>query len=49
MSIHDAKEWITIADTDFDSAKLLNESVRKHFEFICYHCAQASDIRYLVE
>jgi HEPN domain-containing protein len=41
MSIDDAKEWIILADTDLDSAKLLNESVRKHFEVICYHCAQA--------
>ncbi|MDR0472482.1 MAG: HEPN domain-containing protein [Treponema sp.] len=41
MGIDDAKEWIMIADTDFDSAKLLNESVRKHFEIICYHCSQA--------
>jgi HEPN domain-containing protein len=41
MSIDDAKEWVVIAETDFDSAKLLNESARKHFEIICYHCAQA--------
>ena len=41
MNIEDAAEWIKIADNDFDSAKLLNESIRKHYEIICYHCAQA--------
>ena len=41
MNIEDAVEWIQIADSDFDSAKLLNEAVRKHYEIICYHCAQA--------
>jgi HEPN domain-containing protein len=41
MSIDDAVEWIKIADSDFDSAILLNESIRKHNEIICYHCAQA--------
>ena len=41
MNIEDAAEWIQIADNDFDSAKLLNESIRKHYEIICYHCAQA--------
>jgi HEPN domain-containing protein len=34
-------EWIQLADDDFDSAKLLNEAVRKHHEIICYHCAQS--------
>jgi HEPN domain-containing protein len=43
MSIDDAKEWIVIADSDFDSARLLNESARKHFEIICYHCSQAAE------
>jgi HEPN domain-containing protein len=41
MNAEDAMEWILIADDDFDSANLLNESVRKHYEIICYHCAQA--------
>jgi HEPN domain-containing protein len=41
MKIKDVIEWIQIADDDFDSAKILNESVRKHYEIICYHCAQA--------
>ena len=41
MNINDAKEWIIIADDDFDSAKILNESVRRHMEVICYLCAQA--------
>jgi HEPN domain-containing protein len=41
MKIKDVIEWIQIADDDFDSAKILNESTRKHHEIICYHCAQA--------
>ena len=41
MSIDDVKEWIEIADNDFDSALQLNEVVRKHNEIICYHCSQA--------
>jgi HEPN domain-containing protein len=41
MNIDDVKEWIEIADNDFDSAILLNEAVRKHHEIICYHCSQA--------
>jgi HEPN domain-containing protein len=41
MDIEDVKEWLMIADDDFDSAKILNESMRKHNEIICYHCAQS--------
>jgi HEPN domain-containing protein len=41
MKIKDVIEWIQIADDDFDSAKILNEAIRKHYEIICYHCAQA--------
>ena len=41
MDIEEIREWITIADTDFDSAKILNESARKPCEIICYLCAQA--------
>jgi hypothetical protein len=36
MRIKDVMEWIQIADDDFDTAKILNESVRKHYEHICY-------------
>jgi len=43
MSINDVKEWMIIADDDFDSAKILNESLRKHMEVICYLCAQATE------
>ena len=43
MNIEDVKEWFMIADSDFDSAKILNEAVRKHYEIICYHCAQAAE------
>ena len=41
MNIDDVMEWIKIADNDFDSAGILNEAFRKHYEIICYHCAQA--------
>jgi HEPN domain-containing protein len=41
MNSEDVKEWLEIADSDFDSAILLHESARKHYEIICYHCAQA--------
>jgi HEPN domain-containing protein len=44
MNIEDVAEWIQIADDDFDSAKLLNEAVRKHYEIICYHCAPISEL-----
>jgi len=43
MNISDVKEWMIIADDDFDSAKILNESLRKHMEVICYLCAQAAE------
>jgi HEPN domain-containing protein len=41
MDIEDIAEWINLADNDFGSAKMLNESVCKYYEIICYHCAQA--------
>jgi HEPN domain-containing protein len=41
MKIKDVMEWLQIADDDFDSAKILNEAIRKHYENICYHCAQS--------
>lgn len=43
MNINDVKEWMMIADDDFDSAKILNEAARKHMEVICYLCAQAAE------
>ena len=43
MKINDVIEWIQIADDDLYSAKTLNESVRKPYEIICYHCAQATE------
>ena len=43
MKIKDVIEWIQIADDDLYSAKTLNESVRKPYEIICYHCAQATE------
>ena len=41
MNNEEVKEWFEYADRDLDSAHLLNEAVRRHFEVICYHCAQA--------
>ena len=43
MNIEDVKEWYRIADNDFDSAKLLNEAIRRHYEIICYMCAQSAE------
>ena len=43
MNNDDVKEWIEIADNDLDSAILLNEAARKHYEIICYHCSQAAE------
>ena len=42
-NIDDTIEWIRIADRDFDSAQLLNDAVRRHYEVICYLCAQATE------
>ena len=36
-------EWINIAGEDFNAAQILNEAVRKPYEIICYHCAQAAE------
>ena len=41
MNTHDVREWLRMADNDFDTALLLNVAVRRHYEIICYHCAQA--------
>ena len=41
MNNEEAREWMTIADSDLDSAKILNNAAHKHCEIICYHCAQA--------
>ena len=43
MNIKDVKEWMIIADDDFDSAKILNAADKKHMEVICYLCAQAAE------
>ena len=41
MNNENAAEWFQLADDDAYSAQLLNEAVRKPYEIICYHCAQA--------
>ena len=43
MNNEEVKEWLEVADRDLDSALLLNEAVRRHFEVICYLCAQAAE------
>jgi HEPN domain-containing protein len=43
MEIEDVAEWIQLADDDLYSAKILNGTVRKVYEIICYHCAQATE------
>jgi hypothetical protein len=35
LNVDDVWEWLRIADDDFDSAKILNGSARKHHEIIC--------------
>jgi hypothetical protein len=32
MNINDVKEWMMIADADFESAKILNESICNYRE-----------------
>jgi len=41
IDIEEVKEWFRIADDDLYSAKILNESVHRPYEIICYHCSQA--------
>ena len=43
MNNEEVREWLEVADRDLDSALLLNEAVRRHFEIICYLCAQAAE------
>jgi HEPN domain-containing protein len=43
MNNEEVQEWLEVADRDLDSALLLNEAVRRHFEIICYLCAQAAE------
>jgi HEPN domain-containing protein len=43
MNNEEVQEWLEVADRDLDSALLLNVAVRRHFEIICYLCAQAAE------
>jgi HEPN domain-containing protein len=43
MNNENVKEWLQLADDDLYSAKILNEAIRKPYEIICYHCAQAAE------
>jgi len=43
MEIKTTLEWFYFADADLDSANILNEAYRRHFEIICYHCQQAAE------
>jgi len=41
MNNEEVQEWLEVADRDFDSALILNEATRRHYDLICYLCAQA--------
>jgi HEPN domain-containing protein len=41
MNLKDTIQWFQIADADYDSAKILNNNIRKYNDIICYHCSQA--------
>ncbi|MDR2118914.1 MAG: HEPN domain-containing protein [Tannerellaceae bacterium] len=41
MNNENVQEWLQLADDDIYSAKILNNALRKPYEIICYHCAQA--------
>jgi len=43
MKIKDVAEWIRFADDNFYSAQILNKSLRKPIEIICYNCAQSAE------
>lgn len=43
MNDENVQEWLHLADDDLYSAKILSEAVRKPYEIICYHCAQAAE------
>ncbi|MDR2608919.1 MAG: HEPN domain-containing protein [Treponema sp.] len=43
MNNENVKEWLKLADDDLYSAKILNEAIRRPYEIICYHCAQATE------
>jgi HEPN domain-containing protein len=43
MNNENVKEWLQLADDDLYSAKILNEAIRRPYEIICYHCAQATE------
>jgi HEPN domain-containing protein len=43
MNNENVKEWLQLADDDLYSAKILNKAIRRPYEIICYHCAQATE------
>jgi HEPN domain-containing protein len=43
MNNENVKEWLQLAEDDLYSAKILNEAIRRPYEIICYHCAQATE------
>jgi HEPN domain-containing protein len=43
MNNKNVQEWLQLADDDLYSAKILNEAIRRPYEIICYHCAQATE------
>jgi HEPN domain-containing protein len=43
MHLNDTIQWFYKADNDYDAAKILNESYKKHTDIICYLCSQSAE------
>jgi HEPN domain-containing protein len=43
MHLNDTIQWFYKADSDYDAAKILNGSYKKHTDIICYLCTQAAE------
>ena len=43
MNLNDTIQWFYKADNDYDAAKILNSSHRKHTDIICYLCSQSAE------
>ena len=41
MNLNDTIQWFYKADNDYDAAKILNASYKKHTDIICYLCSQS--------
>ena len=43
MHLNDTIQWFYKADNDYDAAKILNGSYKKHTDIICYLCSQSAE------